>query len=418
MAVIRDNRGALLASNISQYIAGAANTAGTPIDTNQLVSIINQFLGTGEQINSDTTTITNGIYKKFGAIDKVTNRTEIVTSGIWSGDAGLLIVTASATSSAQVASVSGQYYIDLYNLPTSSDAAEVQFSVAYGDINGYGAPDLTTDPNSTLPTIATYNQYANVLLDSSDKYFSVLSGPTGSASSTFDLTSFYVININRARYKERLDPGNIQINLSGSAGLVTLIDDSGGTGETVTTAGRVYNLVSGSLNIGTSTSATIAQYTDKYTQQGFGLFYPDMGILVLNPSAFTGSVSSSLAAATTTTAAGVYHLNDYGNKGGVALLKALATGADFQARRTENVSTSHYFVRANNREFNFSNNPTFVTGSVGQFYQPLFEKDPHVYITTVGLYDDSNELLAVAKTSKPIEKSFDKEVAIKVKLDF
>ena len=87
-------------------------------------------------------------------------------------------------------------------------------------------------------------------------------------------------------------------------------------------------------------------------------------------------------------------------------------------RRTENVSTSHYFVRANNREFNFSNNPSFVTGSTGQFVQPTFETNPRVYITTVGLYDDGNELLAVAKVSKPIEKSFDKEVAIKVKLDF
>jgi hypothetical protein len=102
----------------------------------------------------------------------------------------------------------------------------------------------------------------------------------------------------------------------------------------------------------------------------------------------------------------------------MALLKALAKGADFQVRRTENVSTSHYFVRANNREFNFSNNPTFVTGSVGAFVNSSFERDPKVYITTVGLYDDANELLAVAKTSRPIEKSFDKEVAIKVKLDF
>jgi hypothetical protein len=100
------------------------------------------------------------------------------------------------------------------------------------------------------------------------------------------------------------------------------------------------------------------------------------------------------------------------------LYDALSQGADFQARRTENVSTSHYFVRANNREFNFSNNPTFVTGSVGEFVQSTFERDPHVYITSVGLYDDANELLAVAKTSKPIEKSFDKEIAIKVKLDF
>jgi len=96
----------------------------------------------------------------------------------------------------------------------------------------------------------------------------------------------------------------------------------------------------------------------------------------------------------------------------------LKKGADFQARRTENVSTSHYFVRANNREFNFSNNPTFVSGSVGAFVNSSFEKDPKVYITTVGLYDDGNELIAVAKTSQPIAKSFDKEIAIKVKLDF
>jgi hypothetical protein len=97
---------------------------------------------------------------------------------------------------------------------------------------------------------------------------------------------------------------------------------------------------------------------------------------------------------------------------------AISGGADLQIRRTENISTSHYFVRANNREFNFSNNPTFTTGSVGAFVNPLFERDPHVYITSVGLYDDANELLAVAKTSQPIEKSFDKEIAIKVKLDF
>jgi hypothetical protein len=115
MALIKDNRGALLASNISQYLAGAANTAGTPVDTNELVRIVNQFLGTGEQLSSDMTTISNGIYKKFGTIDKVTNRTQIVTSGIWSGDTGSLDVKANYTSSAQVASTSGRYYLDVYN---------------------------------------------------------------------------------------------------------------------------------------------------------------------------------------------------------------------------------------------------------------------------------------------------------------
>jgi hypothetical protein len=413
MAVIRDNRGALLASNLSQYLAGAANTAGTPIDTNELVRIMNQFLGTGEQISGDLTTITNGIYKKFGAIDKVTNRTEIVTSGIWSGDTGSLNVNATYTSSAQASSTSGKYYLDVYNLPTSSDAAEVQFSIAYGDSNGYGAPTLTQDDSSTLPSLATYNQFKNVLLDRADSYFSVYSGSTAGGH---NLTSFYAINVNRARYKERLDPGNISLVLSGSVRTITLIDDSGGTDESVTTAGRVYNIVSGSLNIGSALTSSIASYSAP-NGQGFGLFYPDMGVILLNPSALASAVDNKLGAASGSHS-NTYHQNNGHNSGSVALLRAIAGGTDFQARRTENVSTSHYFVRANNREFNFSNNPTFVTGSTGQFVWSTFERDPKVYITTVGLYDDANELLAVAKVSKPVEKSFDKEVAIKVKLDF
>ena len=418
MALIRDNRGALLASNLSTYLAGAANTAGTPVDTSDLVGIINQFLGQGEQISADVTTITNGIYKKFGAIDKVTNRTEIVTSGIWSGDTGSLDVKANYTSSAQsvITSDSGKYYLDVYNT-NDTGSGEVQFSIAYGDVNGYGAPTLQQTDSSTMPTKAIYNQLKNVLLDTADNYFSIYSGTTAGGA---DMTSFYAININRARYKERLDPGNISIQLSGSlASNFTLIDDSGGTDENVTTAGRVYNLVSGSLMIGSALTASIAT-TNGYSApngQGYGLFYPDMGIILLNPKALASAVDPKLGQASGSIP-NIYHQNNGNNSGSVALLMALSGGMDFQVRRTENVSTSHYFVRANNREFNFSNNPTFVTGSVGAFVNSSFERDPKVYITTVGLYDDANELLAVAKTSRPIEKSFDKEVAIKVKLDF
>jgi len=278
MAIIKDNRGALLASNLSQYLASAANTTGTPVDTNQLVSIVNQFLGQGEQISADVTTISNGIYKKFGAIDTVVNRTQVVTSGIWSGDAGTL--TAFYTSSTQANDASGKYYLEVYNLdPSSSTSEEVQFSIAYGDYDGNGAPTLGQDSYSKLNTTAIYYQLANVLLDSTDSFFSVYSG---SVAASHDMHEFYALNINRARYKERLDPGNISLTLSGSVRSVTLIDDSGGTGETVTTAGRVYNLVSGSLNIGTATSASISSYTAS-NGQGWGLFYPDMGIVLLNP---------------------------------------------------------------------------------------------------------------------------------------
>ena len=72
----------------------------------------------------------------------------------------------------------------------------------------------------------------------------------------------------------------------------------------------------------------------------------------------------------------------------------------------------------NNKKYNFSANPTYFTGSDGSFVQSTFFKDPKVYITTVGLYNDDNELLAVAKLSKPILKSYSREAIIKVKLDF
>ena len=404
MAVIRDNRGALLASNISQYLAGAANTAGTPVDTNELVNIVNQFLGQGEQISTDITTVTNGIYKKFGSIDKVTNRTEVVTSGIWSGDAGSL--TTLYTSSAQSSSASGKYYLDVYNENATSSSAEVQFSIAYGHISGGGAPTLDQTDSSTLPTKAIYSQFRNLLLDSGDTYFSVYSGTTAGGKNLDDILA---INVNRARYKEQLDPGNIQLNLKNGATIISLIDDSGQT-EAVGASGRVFNMVSGALNIGTANEGTISSVTAS-NGQGWGLFYPDAGIMLLNPMAVAAGLGVSFVSASAA--------NTYSNaSNNMKLYQAISASADFQARRTENVSTSHYFVRANNREFNFSNNPTFITGSVGQFVQATFERDPKVYITSVGLYDDANELLAVAKTSKPIEKSFDKEVAIKVKLDF
>ena len=89
-----------------------------------------------------------------------------------------------------------------------------------------------------------------------------------------------------------------------------------------------------------------------------------------------------------------------------------------QARNEQNVTSTHYFVRMKNAEYNFSNNPTFTTGSVGEFKQPTFIGDSKVYATTVGLYNDRQELLAVAKLSQPIQKSFNSEVLIKCKIDY
>ena len=90
----------------------------------------------------------------------------------------------------------------------------------------------------------------------------------------------------------------------------------------------------------------------------------------------------------------------------------------FEARNEQEITSTHYFVRVKNGSFNFSNNPSYVTGSVGDFKQESFVNNPKAYITTIGLYNSKNELLAVAKMSKPLLKSFSREALIRVKLDY
>ncbi len=217
---------------------------------------------------------------------------------------------------------------------------------------------------------------------------------------------FYAISLKRARMREKVDPGNWELWLDGGANLVKLIDDSKATANpTSGIGGRVFNVVSGSIQTGTAVTKTAAA---SQAGGGIGLFYPDTGLIVLN-----GNQVDSLVADITSDSGS----NTLG--GNVPrFFDSIVQGAKFQARREERLSSTHYFCRAGNKEFNFSNNPTFFTASDGTFTQATFFKDPKTYITTVGLFNGSNELLAVAKLSQPVLKSYSREALIKVKLDF
>lgn len=391
--------------NLTQELAAYLNAQQGSLTSEQLSTIINQYLTGGDKLGAQGGNINTGIYKRFGEFDQVTGKVEIVTTGLWSGDSGEL--NTFFTSSTQAAASSSNYYINVYNTNiNATSSAEVQFAVAYGHKFGSGSVSLDNNQFSTLATKATYAQYRSILLEQDDEFFTFTDGTEVGG---VDSSAIYVINVSRARYKEKMDAGNWELSLSGSNGLSTFIDDSGKKfSDTVGKAGRVFFVASGSLNLGFDAEATVVSTTGS-NGQGFGLFYPDQGLLVLNPAAIGSVVGSELTGSLSTAAEQKNHIR---------LFNSIKLGAEFDARRTENVSTSHYFVRATNREFNFSNNPTFATGSDGSFTEATFERDPKTFITTVGLYNDANEMIAVAKTSQPIPKSFDKEVLIKVKLDF
>ena len=391
--------------NASQELGNYLANAGGDLSIEQVTRILNQYLTGGDKLAAQGGSINTGIYKRFGEFDQITGKVEVVTTGLWSGDTGSL--TSFYTSSTQAGQSSANYYVNVYNAdPTSDTSAEIQFAIAYGHKEGSGSVSLANDDNSTLASKATYAQYRSILLEQDDQFFTFTSSSNGGLHNSDDI---YVINVSRARYKEKMDAQNWSLSLSGSNGTFTFIDDSGKKfSDNVGKAGRVFNVVSGSLNLGTDNEATITTTTAS-NGEGFGLFYPDLGLIVLNPSAISNIVGSEVAPNLSVAAEQQNHF---------LLYDSIVGGGDFEARRTENVSTSHYFVRATNREFNFSNNPTFTTGSDGTFAESTFERDPKTFITTIGLYNDANEMIAVAKTSQPIPKSFDKEVLIKVKLDF
>jgi hypothetical protein len=383
--------------------------------------------------------------------DIVPASSTVVTTGLWSGDTGSLNTSIFLnTGTDQQLEVSSEYYIDVYNTnPTSDQLAEVQFAITYGHIDGGGAPSLTNNEQGSLPTKAIYSQYKNILLDATDTKFSFQG---------VESDHIYVINFQRARAKEKLDPGNWELPLSGTRGIITFIDDSNDTLETLTLsskAGRVYNIVSGALST-ISGSVTASTFSTTFGGQGYGLAYPDLGILVLNPnaigpavgflvsssttitgSAATGSVTVPLYASATdlTTATVAFapvtqslsNAAYTGKKSAfnhgaifVSLKNAIASGQNrFKARSAETISSTHYFVRLRNTKYNYSNNPTFYNENTGVIVNANeFKFNPKVYITTIGLYNTNNELLAVAKLSKPVRKSFDEELLLRVRLDF
>ena len=217
--------------------------------------------------------------------------------------------------------------------------------------------------------------------------------------------------------------------MSGSATSITICDNSNAT--TVVNfldCGRVFDLVSGSNGLPTTTT-NLGQTGNGYTVSGsYGMYLPDIGIILLNAGALalpavSGGISMSLdrtnytSTVSSNTALFTSSLNN--NR----LFTAISGGAlvsgsfGFQLNSQENVSSDYIFCRLNNQEYNYSSNPTFVTGS-GNLLFPSMVYNPQTFVTTVGLYNNNSELLAVAKMSRPLVKDFTKEALIRVKLDW
>jgi len=331
-----------------------------------------------------------------------------VTAPAWSNSVTTLtsFFTASGTEEGQN---SGSYYVDFYNGNPTGSTSAVQFSIAYGHIEGSGSAPLNPLVVGNSPTRITFGQYRNLIYGDAET-------PVNFGGLNTNAASLIAVQVDRNRYKESLFPGTFNLYVSGSAGRIQLTDNSNQvTTVTYVDGGRLFDIISGSNGIATTATAPTGASAKGYTASGsYGFYLPDIGLIVLNPDALAlgasgGGVSLSISTGATNDA--MYANNEN-------LFQLVNKGASFALNSQETISSDYVFVRVRSAEYNYTTNPSIISGSTGELIYSNFINSPQTFPTSVGLYNDNNELLAVAKLSKPLTKDFTKEALIRVKLDW
>lgn len=340
-------------------------------------------------------------FKRLDPEDFVISSDSIVAA-CWTGNNPTL--TSFYTSSVQIAGSSGDFYINVYQISSTDINSEVQFALTYGNKFGSGSEYYNDIAPGYSPTQTIYGQYRSLVLGDENSDF-VFGGTTSN--------DFYAISIDRSRYKESIFPGSLNLTLTNGSDTIQITDNSKDiTTQTFLDSGRVFDLVSGSNGNGVSTGITF-QGLPGYTNSGsYGWLLPDIGTIILNPRALSLGIANGGILLTPSASANVNGENPE------QLFSVISAGSSFSLQSQETITSDFIFVRARNAEFNYSTNPSFISGSTGAVLYDDFINSPQTYVTTIGLYNDSNELLAVAKLSRPLLKDFTKESLVRVKLDF
>lgn len=340
-------------------------------------------------------------YTRLDAEDFVVS-SDGVAAPAWTGN-----VTSLTTF--YTGSTSNGFYMDVYNSSPTVPSAEIQFSIAYGREDGSGSAPINPLILDKSPTRINFGQYRNIIYGDAESAVNFGQGNS-------DSPDLIALQIDRNRYKESLFPGTFNISISGSTNVLNLTDNSNEvTTVTYLDGGRAYNVIAGS-NGSSTTAPTVPDAPAKgYTASGsYGLFLPDIGLILLNPRALALPSASG----------GVSMFFDTGNTSAASLanqttiFQSIQGGGNFALNSQETISSDYLFIRVRNFEYNYTTNPSIISGSTGELIYSNFINSPQTFPTTVGLYNDNNELLAVAKMSKPLTKDFTKEALIRVKLDW
>jgi len=381
-------------------------------------------------------------YKYISSEDRVVSSTNLTEQITTISSSGTDAVTA------RPAFTKRSYFLEYY-----SGSANHLFDVTVGRTNvfasasafsgsAYQTANLRTDLSRS---VSNYNQMAKLLLGTKESGdIEKFSRDIDNNPDNNEMATAFFVNFNRSYFKDKIKPGtfSMEVAVSGAAAgalrTIVLSDISGNTGPSKRLCqtgeyGALYAIkATGSTQIDTNSIPTTFPYIQ-------GLIFYEAGVAVVSPSIFAkyveananpyGNVNhlSGSAIGILTGVADAYLSGTaVGNIADLFQSKSLGDVAETFATRiltasyqaTTELNSTIYFCRAFNSEFNYSSNPTYLSASEIRVKggDPLAQ--PVSYITSVGLYDDKNQLLAVAKLSEPIKKTPETELIARVRLDF
>jgi len=335
------------------------------------------------------------IFKTFSGGDKATTTTNLheaipITGTIVSG----------TYSDNNIKNYSHAMFQSVYDYPYLSSSANHIFdiTIGYSPRSSYSSSANVQNAKK----INIYNEFAKVLV-APDATGSIQDFDTDGNISGGDtkMTECIFLPFSRLLSKDEIKKGSVQLTfLTGGAwgspsDALTLYDAGATTDYKVNSPAGEYGLL----------------YTNSAgTGVAIGHAYYQAGIAVISASAFVNfgePNNTAFSVENTFTASNITGAAD-------ALRHRIQ---NLQYNNTTELNSTVYFCRAAANEFNYSSNPTYLSAS-----QVVLKNErtdtPASYMTTVGLYSDSNELLAVAKLSEPLKKDPTNELTLRVRLDY
>lgn len=314
-------------------------------------------------------------------------------------------LVSGAYSEKNIKNFSHKRFQSVYDYPFLSSSANHIFDISVGITSNSPVIGLGADLDNNKK-IQMYNMMAQLLVGH-DTTGSILSfDRDGNLSDTSDKhTECVFLTFSRLLVKDEIKKGTVSLEIgTGSYGAsvfdeMLVVQDHGASNE------YRINSPAGEYGILYTGSAAVEG-------TGVGLVFYQAGIMVLTASVFAKSDGTDFAP-------GNANLGDSLSDLDIQDLSDVVRHRikNIQFNNTVELNSTIYFCRINHNEFNYSSNPTYISGSRLRVKQ--FPTDqPVSYITTVGLYSSNNELLAVAKLSEPLKKTPENTLILRTRLDF